>query len=57
MAATALTLGTTSCSDFLEEENKVGMTADLTYSTSAGNQGLVNSCYSYSRGWRGKEAG
>lgn len=57
MAATALTLGTTSCSDFLEEENKVGMTADLTYSTSTGIQGLVNSCYSFSRGWWGKEAG
>lgn len=44
-----------SCSDFLEEENKVGMTADLTYSTSSGIKGLVGSCYSFARGWYGKE--
>ncbi len=57
MAATALTLGTTSCSDYLEEDNKVGVTADLTYSTKTGIEGLVNSCYAFSRGWWGKEAG
>ena len=50
-------LGTYSCSDFLEEDNKAGSTADLTYSTSSGIQGLVASCYSFSRGWYGKEAG
>ena len=44
-----------SCSEFLEENNKVGMTADLTYSTSAGIKGLVASCYSFARGWYGKE--
>lgn len=44
-----------SCSDFLEENNKVGMTADLTYSTSSGIKGLVGSCYSFARGWYGKE--
>ena len=48
---------TSSCSDFLDEENKVGETADLTYSTSSGIQGLVSSCYSFARGWYGKEAG
>ena len=57
LAASAFTLGATSCSDFLEEENKVGQTADLTYSTASGIEGLVNSCYAFSRGWWGKEAG
>lgn len=57
LAASALTLSITSCSDFLEEDNKVGVTADLTYSTSTGITGLVNSCYSFARGWWGKEAG
>ncbi len=57
VAATALLLGTPSCSDFLEEDNKAGMTADLTYSTTSGVQGLVASCYSFARGWYGKEAG
>lgn len=44
-----------SCSDFLEENNKVGMTADLTYSTASGIKGLLASCYSFARGWYGKE--
>jgi starch-binding outer membrane protein, SusD/RagB family len=44
-----------SCSDFLEENNKVGMTADLTYSTASGIRGLMASCYSFARGWYGKE--
>ena len=57
LVASALMAGTTSCSDFLEEDNKAGMTADLTYSTSTGITGLVNSCYAFSRGWWGKEAG
>lgn len=46
-----------SCSDFLEEDNRVGETADLTYSTSTGIQGLVASCYNFTRTWYGKEAG
>ena len=46
----------TSCSDFLDEENKVGQTADITYSTKSGIDGLVSSCYSYLRMWYGKEA-
>lgn len=53
----ALLLNNTSCSDFLVEDNKVGQTADLTYSTSTGIQGLVASCYSFARTWYGKEAG
>lgn len=57
IAAASLTTGFTSCSDFLEEDNKTGMTADLTYNTVSGIEGLVKSCYAYTRGWWGKEAG
>lgn len=57
IAASALAGGFTSCSDFLEEDNKTGMTADLAYSTVTGIEGLVKSCYAYTRGWWGKEAG
>ena len=57
LASAALMLGMSSCSDFLLEDNKVGQTADLTYSTTTGIQGLVSSCYSFSRTWYGKEAG
>lgn len=46
-----------SCSDFLDEDNKVGSTADLTYQSKSGIDGLVGSCYSFARGWYGKEAG
>ena len=56
MAATAL-VSASSCSDFLDEENKTSQTADLAYSTESGIEGLVRSCYSVSRGWWGKEAG
>src|SRR5574344_1542325 len=55
--AASLLMGVTSCSDFLDEDNKVGDTADLTYSTKSGVDGLVASCYSFARGWDGKEAG
>ena len=57
LAASTLMFGVTSCSDFLTEDNKVGQTADLTYSTTTGIQGLVSSCYSFARTWYGKEAG
>ncbi|WP_321518919.1 RagB/SusD family nutrient uptake outer membrane protein [uncultured Bacteroides sp.] len=57
LAASSFMLSTTSCADFLEEDNKVGQTADLSYATSSGIQGLVSSCYSFARGWYGKEAG
>jgi hypothetical protein len=42
---------------FLEEDNKTGATADLTYSTASGIKGLVAGCYSFARGFYGKEAG
>ena len=57
ITAFALAMGLPSCSDFLEEDNKAGATADLTYSTSIGIQGLVSSCYSFTRAWYGKEPG
>jgi len=55
MVASAFGLGTTSCTDFLEEDNKAGETADLVYNTKTGVDGLVYSAYSYARGWWGKE--
>ncbi|MFT3738707.1 MAG: RagB/SusD family nutrient uptake outer membrane protein [Breznakibacter sp.] len=57
LAASSLMVGGVSCNDFLEEDNKVGETADLTYSTKAGIDGLVASCYNLTRAWYGKEAG
>ena len=57
LAASAIMLGSTSCSDFLDEDNKVGETAELTYTTPAGLEGLVANCYTFARGWYGKEAG
>lgn len=45
-----------SCEDFLVEDNKTGTTGDLIYTTKFGLDALVASCYSYSRGWYGKEA-
>ena len=36
-----------SCKDYLEEDNKTGQTADLTYATKTGIEGLVASCYSF----------
>ncbi|MHB9140420.1 MAG: RagB/SusD family nutrient uptake outer membrane protein [Paludibacter sp.] len=52
-----LSFGMTSCDGFLDEDNKVGQTADLVYNTASGAQGLMASCYSFARGWYGKEAG
>lgn len=57
VATSALLFSTPSCSDLLVEDNKAGETADLTYATKAGVDGLVASCYSFARGWYGKEAG
>ena len=54
-AATALGFGATSCSDFLEEDNKTGETADLAYNTISGIDGLITSAYTYTHGWWGKE--
>lgn len=56
MIALASVLSLASCEGYLEEDNKVGQTADLVYNTSSGMQGLVASCYSFARGWYGKEA-
>lgn len=56
LAATAFMLCATSCRDFLKEDNKVGETADLLYTTGTGIESLVASCYTYSRAWYGKEA-
>ncbi|MBN2744308.1 MAG: RagB/SusD family nutrient uptake outer membrane protein [Marinilabiliaceae bacterium] len=53
----ALMLVVQSCSDFLEEDNKTGQVGELAYTSSAGVKGLVASCYSFARGWYGKEAG
>jgi hypothetical protein len=49
-------LAATSCSDFLDADNKVGNTADLFYSTETGIESLMASCYAYGRVWYGKEA-
>lgn len=57
LAASALMLVNSACEDFLEEENKAGETAELSYSTKSGIDGLIGSCYSFSRTWYGKEAG
>jgi starch-binding outer membrane protein, SusD/RagB family len=50
-----LMLGIPSCTDFLEEDNKAGATAELTYASATGLQGLVSGCYSFTRAWYGKE--
>ena len=55
LAASSLLMGATSCSDFLDEDNKTGETAALTYSTTSGINGLMASCYTFARGWYGKE--
>jgi len=47
----------TSCEDFLEEDNKSGLTADAYYQTLDGVESLVNSCYTPMRFWYGKENG
>lgn len=53
----AVMIGTTSCSDYLQEENKTGATADLEYATQSGIDGLVGSCYTFLRLWGGQAAG
>ena len=58
LALAVTTLGTmTSCSDFLDEENKVGNTAEFTYDTKSGIEGLMGSAYTYARLWYGREGG
>jgi starch-binding outer membrane protein, SusD/RagB family len=50
------TLANIGCKDYLLEDNKVGQTEDVIYSTRSGLDGLVASSYAYLRGWYGKEA-
>jgi hypothetical protein len=57
ITALVFTLGMSSCASYLDEDNKAGQTADLGYATASGIQGLVGSCYSFARGWYGKEPG
>jgi len=57
IGATVLFFITPSCSDFLDEDVKVGDFAELAYSTPDGLEGLVASAYTFARGWYGKEAG
>ena len=49
-------LAGTSCTDFLEENNRTSNTEDILYSSKSGIEGLVAASYSYLRGWYGKEA-
>ncbi len=55
MMMAAFALASASCTDFLTEDNKTGVTADLEYQTLNGIDGLANSAYAYTRGWWGKE--
>ncbi|HSJ66539.1 MAG TPA: RagB/SusD family nutrient uptake outer membrane protein [Anditalea sp.] len=55
--ALILALGTVSCAEFLDEDNKTGLTADGYYVTAEGIEALVNSCYTPMRFWYGKENG
>lgn len=53
----AMTLGMTSCSDFLDETNRNAVTADVLYSTPDGYEDLVNACYAYSKAFMGNTDG
>ena len=53
--ACAATTLTTSCNDFLEEDNRSGLTEDTFYKTTSGAEALVNSCYTPLRFWYGQE--
>ncbi len=55
MAAASITLGTTSCSDFLDEDNKMGTYWQNIFSTAGGREGAIADMYAYTRGWYGKE--
>lgn len=47
--------GLISCSDFLDEDNKSGLTADTFYKTADGAESVVKSCYTPLRFWFGKD--
>ncbi len=53
----ALTLGLTSCSDYLDETNRNAVTADVLYSTPDGYENLVNACYAYTKAFMGNTDG
>lgn len=53
----AMTLGMTSCSDFLDETNRNAVTADVLYSAPDGYEDLVNACYAYSKAFMGNTDG
>jgi hypothetical protein len=53
---TVLLVANTSCSDFLDEDNRAGSTEGTKYITKSGIDGLVAASYCYLRGWYGKEA-
>lgn len=56
MIFAVFTLANIGCKDYLIEDNRVGSTEDVIYSTRSGIDGLVSSSYAYLRGWYGKEA-
>ena len=53
----AVTLGLTSCSDYLDETNRNAVTADVLYGTPDGYESLVNACYAYSKAFMGNTDG
>lgn len=53
----ALSLGLTSCSDYLDETNRNAVTSDVLYSTPNGYEQLVNACYAYSKAFMGNTDG
>ena len=52
-----MTLGMSSCSDFLDETNRNAVTADVLYSTPDGYENLVNACYAYTKAFMGNTDG
>ena len=52
-----VTLFFTSCNDFLKETNYSGLSDEPFYDSEVGIEALVNSCYTPSRLWYGKEGG
>ena len=52
-----VTLFFTSCIDFLKETNYSGLSDEPFYDSEVGIEALVNSCYTPSRLWYGKEGG
>lgn len=53
----SMTLGLSSCSDFLDETNRNAVTADVLYGTPEGYENLVNACYAYTKAFMGNTDG